>query len=98
MVGAIAIALSCVTLMMLHPPLWTLIALHALLFAALFAVAWMSERHVLAILAIPFYVAMLITAYSPSAWVAVRRLDAARDRRRAVPALRRLYRWRSARA
>jgi hypothetical protein len=67
-VGAIAIALSCVTLMMLHPPLWTLIALHALLFAALFAVAWMSERHVLAILAIPFYVAMLITAYSPSAW------------------------------
>jgi hypothetical protein len=54
--------------MMLHPPLWTLIALHALLFAALFAVAWMSERHVLAILAIPFYVAMLITAYSPSAW------------------------------
>ena len=66
--GAIAIALSGVTLMVLHPPLWTLIALHALLFAALFAVAWRSERHVLAILAIPFYLAMIITAYSPSAW------------------------------
>jgi len=67
-VAAIAIALSCVTLMTLHPALWTLIALHALLFAALFAVAWVSERHVLAILAVPFFVAMVITAYSPAQW------------------------------
>jgi uncharacterized membrane protein len=67
-VAAIAIALSCITLMMLHPPPWTLIALHALLFAALFAVAWVSERHVLAILAVPFFVAMVIAAYSPAAW------------------------------
>jgi len=67
-VAAIAIAASCVTLMALHPPLWTLIALHALLFAALFAVAWISERHVLAIVAVPFYVAMVITASSASPW------------------------------
>ena len=67
-VAAVAIALSCITLMALHPPLWTLIALHALLFAAVFAVAWVSERHVLAILAVPFYVAMVMTAYSPAAW------------------------------
>lgn len=68
LVAAIAIALSCITLMTLHPPLWTLIALHALLFAALLAVTWVSERHVLAILAVPFFVAMVMTAYSPAAW------------------------------
>ena len=67
-VAAITIALSCITLMTLHPALWTLIALHALLFAALFAVAWASEHHVLAILAVPFFVAMVITAYSPAQW------------------------------
>lgn len=67
-VAAFAVAASCVTLMALHPPLWMLIALHALLFAALFAVAWISERHVLAILAVPFYVATVMAAYSPAAW------------------------------
>ena len=66
--AAIAIALSCITLMTLHPPLWTLTALHALLFAALFAVAWISEAHVLAILAVPFYVAMVVTANSAAPW------------------------------
>jgi hypothetical protein len=67
-VAAIAIALSCITLMTLHPPLWTLIALHALLFAALFALAWVSEQHVLAVLAVPFFMAMVISAYSPAQW------------------------------
>jgi len=67
-VAAVAIALSGVALMMLHPPLWMLIALHALLLIALFAVAWVSGQHVLAVIAIPFYVAMIATAYSPSAW------------------------------
>ena len=67
-VAAIGIALSCITLMTLHPALWALIALHALLFAALFTVAWVSERHVLAILAVPFFVAMVIAAYSPAQW------------------------------
>lgn len=66
--AAIALALSCITLMALQPGLWTLIALHALLFAALFAVAWMSEHHVLAILAVPFFVAMVITADAPARW------------------------------
>ncbi|MEK6374943.1 MAG: DUF2339 domain-containing protein [Acidobacteriota bacterium] len=68
LIAATAIALCCVALMFLHPPLWILIALHALLFAALFALAWISERHVLAILAVPFFVAMIIAAYSPGAW------------------------------
>jgi len=67
-VAALAVASSCVTLMALHPPLPVLIALHALLFAALFTVAWISELHVLAILAVPFYVAMVITASSASPW------------------------------
>jgi len=66
--AAIAIGFSSVALMMLHPPLYTLIVLHVLLFAALFAVAWISGRHVLAILAVPFLVGMVITAYSPAAW------------------------------
>jgi hypothetical protein len=66
--AALAVAGSCVTLMALHPPLWTLIALHALLFVALFGVAWISGHHALAVLAIPFYVAMVITASSVSPW------------------------------
>lgn len=73
LLGAIAIALSSVALMALHPPLWLLLPAHAILFAALFGVAWISERHLLAVLAIPFYVAMVITAaqapdgaYSPA--------------------------------
>ena len=66
--AASAIALSCITLMTLQPPLWTLIALHALLFVGLFAVAWIAERHVLVVLAVPFFVAMVISAYSPAAW------------------------------
>ena len=66
--AALAVAGSCVTLMALHPPLWTLIALHALLFVALFGVAWISGHHVLAVLAIPFYVAMVIIASSVSPW------------------------------
>lgn len=69
MVAAIAIALACVALMTLHPPLWMLIALHVILFAGIFVVAWISERHVLAILAVPFLVAVVITAYnSPATW------------------------------
>lgn len=67
-VAALAIAGSCVTLMALHPPLWTLIALHTLLFAALFAVAFLARHHLLAVLAVPFLVAMIITAYSAAPW------------------------------
>jgi uncharacterized membrane protein len=64
--AAIAIALSAIALMTLHPPLWLLIAIHAILLIALFTVAWISEQHLLAVLAIPFYMAMVITAsYSP---------------------------------
>jgi hypothetical protein len=59
---AIAIALSAMALMTLAPPLWLALASHALLLFALFAVAWISGRHLLAVLAIPFYVAAVITA------------------------------------
>ena len=45
LVAAIAIGVSGIALMMLHPPLWTLIILHAILFAQLFLVAWISEQH-----------------------------------------------------
>ncbi len=67
-VAALALAASCVTLMTLHPPLWTLVGLHALLFGAVFTVAWISELHALAVLAVPFYVGMLATASSASPW------------------------------
>jgi hypothetical protein len=64
--AAIAIALAAIALMTLHPPLWLLLAIHAILLLALFAVAWLSEQHLLAVLAIPFYVAMVVTAsYAP---------------------------------
>lgn len=63
LVAAIAIGVSCIALMTLHPPLWTLVALHAILFAEIFVVAWISEWHVLAVLAVPFLVAMVITTY-----------------------------------
>jgi hypothetical protein len=63
LVAAIAIGVSSIALMTLHPPLWTLVALHAILFAEIFVVAWISEWHVLAVLAVPFLVAMVITAY-----------------------------------
>ena len=33
LVAAVAVALACIALMTLHPPLWTLVALHAILFA-----------------------------------------------------------------
>src|SRR5207237_7670392 len=39
LVAAIAIGVSSVALMTLHPPLWTLVALHAILFAELFGAA-----------------------------------------------------------
>jgi hypothetical protein len=67
LVAAIAVALSCVALMLLHPPLWTVVALHAILFAEIFVIAWVARRPVLAILAIPFLVGMVITSYSPVA-------------------------------
>jgi hypothetical protein len=68
-VAALAVGGSCVALMVQQPPLWALIALHALLFAALFAVAWKSGQHMLAVLAVPFYVAMVVTANLGAPWV-----------------------------
>ncbi|HEY3051968.1 MAG TPA: DUF2339 domain-containing protein [Thermoanaerobaculia bacterium] len=80
--AAIAIAFSALALMALNPLplLWPLFPAHALyvmpagllfvahviLFIALFGVAWVSRRHVLTILAIPFYAGVVITA-TPSA-------------------------------
>ena len=68
LVAAVAVALACIALMTFHPPLWTLVALHVILFAEIFVIAWISGYHVLAILALPFLVAMVATSYSPAAW------------------------------
>ncbi len=67
-VAALAVAMAGVAVMALHPPLPVVIALHAVLFAALLAVAWISGYHVLAVLAVPFYVAMVVTASGASPW------------------------------
>lgn len=47
------------------PGWWLLLPAHALVFAALFAVAWSSGRHVLTVLAVPFYAAMAATIVAP---------------------------------
>src|SRR5262249_57549785 len=56
------------SVMGLRPPVWVVIALHVVLFGALLAVAWISGRHLLAVLAVPFHVAMVITASQASMW------------------------------
>jgi Predicted membrane protein (DUF2339) len=66
--GAIAIALSSVALMALTPTLWLLLAVHLILFAAFLEMAGISERYVLAVLAIPLFVAMVITAAHAPDW------------------------------
>lgn len=68
LVVAIAIGMASIALMMMHPPLWTLVVLHAILFAELFLVAWISEQHWLALVAIPFLAAMVARTYMPAAW------------------------------
>jgi len=67
LLGATAIALSSIALMTSGPPLRMLLVSHALLFAAILAIAWVWEYHALAVLAIPFYVAMLLSADTPTA-------------------------------
>ena len=66
MLAAAAIALSSIALMTIAPPLRILLASHALLFAAILFIAWISKKHLLAPLAIPFYIAMLFTAKTPA--------------------------------
>jgi uncharacterized membrane protein len=62
MMAASAIALSSIALMTIAPALRILLGSHALLFAAILFIAWISKKHVLALLAIPFFIAMLLTA------------------------------------
>ena len=66
LLAATAIALSSIALMTIAPPLRILLVSHALLFAAILLIAWLFERHWLAALAIPFYIAMLLTADMPA--------------------------------
>jgi hypothetical protein len=50
------------------PPMpWIIVTAFAILFGALFMLASILDAPVLAILAVPFYAAMLITVYAPSA-------------------------------
>lgn len=66
LLAATAIALSSIALMSIAPPLRILLVSHAALFAAILLIAWLFERHWLAVLAIPFYVAMLLAADAPA--------------------------------
>jgi hypothetical protein len=66
LLAATAIALSSIALMTMAPQLRILFASHVLLFAATLLVAFLFERHFLAVLAIPFYIAMLLTANMPA--------------------------------
>jgi hypothetical protein len=62
LIAATAVALSSISLMMIAPFHPLLLGAHALLFVAILVIAALTEQHILAVLAIPFYVAMLITA------------------------------------
>ena len=64
MLAVIAIAFASIAAMTLQydAPLWMSLAVHAALFVALLAIAWISERHVLAVLAVFFLVPILILA------------------------------------
>jgi len=66
-IAATAIALSSIALMTIAPPLRILLASHALLFAAILFIAWIADLPLLSVLAIPFYIAMLLTANMPTA-------------------------------
>lgn len=62
-VAAIAIAFASVaSMLMTNAPAWMLIGTETILLATLFAVAWIFERHFLALLALPFFIAALISA------------------------------------
>lgn len=65
-IALLTIAIASTAVMAEHPKMVWLVLAHALLFAAFFIVAWTFSRPLWALLAIPFYVAMVITAYSPA--------------------------------
>src|SRR5204862_46295 len=62
LIAATAVALSSIALMTIAPPTPLLLASHTALFVAILVIAALTEHHILAVLAIPFYVAMLITS------------------------------------
>lgn len=66
LLAATALALSSIALMSIAPPLRILLVSHAALFAAILLIAWLFERHWLAVLAIPFYIAMMASANMPT--------------------------------
>lgn len=61
-IATTAVALSSIALMTIAPFHPLLLGAHAVLFIAILVIAALTEQHILAVLAIPFYVAMLITA------------------------------------
>ena len=67
LLAATTIALSSIALMTIAPPLRILLISHTLLFASILLIAWLFERHWLAVAAIPFYIAMMLTARMPTA-------------------------------
>lgn len=65
-VAAIAIGLSSIATMVMSPGLRVTLLTQLVLLIALLAIAWISEKHVLAVLAVPFYAAILATAGLPT--------------------------------
>ena len=62
LVGALAIMLSSIAVMITDPGLSVELASQAILLCALLVIAWITELHVLAALAVPFYVAAIFSA------------------------------------
>jgi uncharacterized membrane protein len=65
-IAAIAIGLSSIATMAMNPGLRIELVTHLVLLAALLAIAWIFERHVLAIVAVPFYAASILAASLPT--------------------------------
>ena len=66
MVAAIAIGLSSIATMVTSPGLRVELFTQLVLLVALLAIAWVSERHVLVIIAVPFYAASIVAASLPA--------------------------------
>jgi uncharacterized membrane protein len=67
LVGALAIVSSSIATMIMDPGLRVELLVQAILLCAMLAIAWITGRHVLALLAIPFYVAAIAAADLPTA-------------------------------
>ncbi len=66
MLAAIALGLSSIATMVMNPGLRIELVTQLILVTALLAIAWISGRHFLAVLAVPFYGAAILAASLPT--------------------------------